>query len=85
MTSSDEPHGRPRRTRLGRKVVTTLLAWAAAYLVVNIVIRAGGSVLAGAAPAVQTLVISGALVAMMVNVLMPVIAGVVDRLFARHP
>jgi len=62
-------------------VTTTLLAWIAAYAVVNVVMLLGGPALATASSAVRTLVISGTLVILMINVLMPVIVGVVGRLF----
>jgi len=71
-----------RSNRLARRLVTTFLAWVAAYLVVNGVVLAGGSALATASPALRTLVISGTLVILMINVLMPVIARVVAHLFA---
>jgi antibiotic biosynthesis monooxygenase (ABM) superfamily enzyme len=74
-----------RGRRLARRVVTTLAAWLAAYAVVTVVVTLGGAPLAAAPAAVRTLVISGALVIIMLNVLMPVLGGLVARLFAVRP
>jgi antibiotic biosynthesis monooxygenase (ABM) superfamily enzyme len=85
MTILQNPARHSRTPRLVRRIVTTLLAWIGAYLVVNVVVLVGGRALATASPARQMLVISGTLVAVMVNVLMPLIAGVVARLSTRKP
>jgi antibiotic biosynthesis monooxygenase (ABM) superfamily enzyme len=82
MTTSEEPNTSRPGARLARKALTTLLAWAAAYVVVNFVVAAGGQALAEASHAVQMLVISGVLVLAMTNVLMPLIMRVVARVFA---
>jgi hypothetical protein len=68
-------------TTFARRVAITVAAWAAAYAVVNVVVMAGGSRLATAPRGVQTLVVSGTLVIVMVNLLMPAIGGLVGRLF----
>nr|WP_296065342.1 hypothetical protein [uncultured Actinoplanes sp.] len=81
MTTSDTSSRPSRAAQLARRVTTTLLAWIAAYAVVNVVVLLGGPALAATSSAVRTLVISGTLVILMINVLMPVIVGVVGRLF----
>ncbi|MEV4620653.1 hypothetical protein AB0J74_18330 [Asanoa sp. NPDC049573] len=59
----------------------TVVAWIAAYVVVTVVIHVGGRSLAQAPRYAQTLVVSGTLVIVMVNVVMPAIARLVARLF----
>jgi hypothetical protein len=61
--------------------MTTAAAWVGAYLTVNLVAIAGGHTLAAAPRELQTLVVSGALVIIMVNALMPLIGRGVARLF----
>jgi antibiotic biosynthesis monooxygenase (ABM) superfamily enzyme len=76
-----ETQGRKRSYRLVRRVVTTLIAWLAAYLIVTVVFVAGGPWLASAPTPVRLLVASGVLVIGMVNVLMPALSRLVDKLF----
>jgi antibiotic biosynthesis monooxygenase (ABM) superfamily enzyme len=76
-----KPERPSRRHRIARSGVTTLVAWIAAYAIVNAVTAAGGEVLAAASAPVRMLVVSGVLVVVMVNGLMPVLAGLVARLF----
>lgn len=64
-----------------RRAATTLAAWLAAYVVVTAVVTAGGATLARAPRSLQTLVISGVLVILMVNVVMPAIGATMTRLF----
>ena len=83
MTDTD---GSTRGRSFTRRVTTTLVAWIAAYAVVTVVVAVGGSALAGAPRAVQTLVVSGTLVVVMVNLVMPAVGGLLGRLFAgRRP
>jgi hypothetical protein len=70
------------KTKLARRATTTVIAWLAAYVIVTLVVHAGGSALAGAPRYTQTLIVSGTLVVAMVNGVMPAIAGLVARLFA---
>ena len=78
--TGDTASSDPRRPSVGRRLLTTVVAWIAAYAIVNIVIEIGGDRLATAPRAVQTLVLSGAIVVIMVNVLMPLIVVVVARI-----
>ena len=85
MTELREPTPRQRptlRQRLMRRLVTTLAAWIAAYAIVGAVFALGGQALAHAPLAVRLLVVSGVLVIIMVNVLMPALARLLDRLLA---
>jgi antibiotic biosynthesis monooxygenase (ABM) superfamily enzyme len=75
----------PLRQRLIRRLVTTLAAWIAAYATVGAVFIVGGSALADAPLAVRLLVVSGVLVVIMVNVLMPALARPLDKLLAARP
>jgi antibiotic biosynthesis monooxygenase (ABM) superfamily enzyme len=63
-------------------VVITLIAWLDGYVIVTIVFVAGGSWLANAPTPVRLLVVSGVLVISMVNVLMPLLSRLVDKLFS---
>jgi antibiotic biosynthesis monooxygenase (ABM) superfamily enzyme len=71
--------------RFRQRVVTTLAAWLVAYTIVGVVFVAGGRWLAAVPMAVRLLIVSGVLVIVMVNVLMPVLGGLVARLFAPRP
>jgi hypothetical protein len=71
------------RRQLARRIVITLAAWVAAYLLVTLVFVVGGDQLAGAPAPVRFLVVSGVLVIVMVNVLMPFLGRTVGRLFSR--
>lgn len=71
------------RRQLARRIVITLAAWVAAYLLVTLVFVVGGDRLAGAPAPVRFLVVSGVLVIVMVNVLMPFLGRTVGRLFSR--
>ncbi|MEV4538985.1 hypothetical protein AB0J82_34950 [Asanoa sp. NPDC049518] len=68
--------------KFARRATTTVIAWLAAYVIVTLVIHAGGSALAAAPRGTQTLVVSGTLVVAMVNGVMPAIGGLVGRIFA---
>ena len=67
--------------RLAHRVVTTLVVWVAAYAVVGILFLVAGEVLERAPTALRLLVISGVLVIMMVNFLVPFLNKLLDRLF----
>ena len=58
---------RPRTARLA----TTLAAWLVAFAIVNALLNLFGDQLSAMSPALRALVISGTLVALMVNVVMP--------------
>jgi antibiotic biosynthesis monooxygenase (ABM) superfamily enzyme len=91
--TKDRPEAEPRQrtvakpqrpgpgNRMARRVVTTLIAWLVAYLIVTIVFVAGGFWLAGAPMPVRLLVVSGVLVIVMVNVLMPAMSRLIGKLF----
>jgi antibiotic biosynthesis monooxygenase (ABM) superfamily enzyme len=79
-TSTDQ-HGASLVQRLIRRIVTTLIVWAAAFLVVSLVFVLGGETLANAPGPVRALVVSGILVVLMVNLLMPVLGRLIGRLF----
>jgi antibiotic biosynthesis monooxygenase (ABM) superfamily enzyme len=70
---------------VARRVVATIITWMAAYAIVTLVFLVGGEALAGAPAPVRALVVSGVLVIVMVNVLMPALTRLIARLFAPRP
>jgi antibiotic biosynthesis monooxygenase (ABM) superfamily enzyme len=56
------------------RLATTLAAWLVAFAIVNALLDLLGDQLGAMSPALRALVISGTLVALMVNVVMPLIA-----------
>jgi hypothetical protein len=65
--------------------LTTLAAWTVAFGVVMVLLTALGKQLASLPPALRALVISGVLVAVMVNVVMPRLSKTIPRLLADSP
>jgi antibiotic biosynthesis monooxygenase (ABM) superfamily enzyme len=66
-------------------VVTTLGAWLVAFLVVTALLALFGDELGSLPLAMRALVISGLLVALMVNLVMPVLSAAVARWLADPP
>jgi antibiotic biosynthesis monooxygenase (ABM) superfamily enzyme len=66
-------------------VATTLAAWLVAFLVVTALLTVFGDQLGALPLALRALVISGVLVALMVNVVMPVLSSALGRSLARLP
>jgi antibiotic biosynthesis monooxygenase (ABM) superfamily enzyme len=66
-------------------IVTTLVAWLVAFLVVTALLTVFGDELGSLPLALRALVISGVLVALMVNLVMPVLNAAVARWAARSP
>jgi antibiotic biosynthesis monooxygenase (ABM) superfamily enzyme len=66
-------------------IVTTLAAWLVAFLVVTALLTLFGDELGSLPLAVRALVISGVLVALMVNLVMPVLSAAVARWAAPSP
>lgn len=66
-------------------VATTLGAWLVAFLVVTSLLTVFGDELKSLPLALRALVISGVLVALMVNVVMPVLGAAVARWFGPPP
>jgi hypothetical protein len=60
-------------------LVTTLAAWLVAFLVVTTLLTLFGDELGSLPVALRALVLSGVLVALMANVVMPVVSGAVAR------
>jgi antibiotic biosynthesis monooxygenase (ABM) superfamily enzyme len=67
------------------RVVTTLGAWLVAFLVVLTLLTLFGDELGSLPLALRTLVISGLLVALMVNLVMPVLSAALARWLAGPP
>ena len=78
----DTPSGPPRWLAA---VATTLAAWLVAFLVVTGLLTLFGGALGSLPVALRALVISGLLVTLMVNVVMPTLNGAVARRFAVPP
>jgi antibiotic biosynthesis monooxygenase (ABM) superfamily enzyme len=78
----DNPSGAPQWLA---RVATTLVAWLVAFLVVTGLLTLFGDELGSLPVAVRGLVISGVLVTLMVNVVMPTFNGAVARRFAGPP
>jgi hypothetical protein len=76
---TETPH-RPRRWLVA--AVTTLPAWFVAFLVVMALLTLFRTQLASLPVELRALVISGVLVTLMVNVIMPVLGGAVVRMLA---
>lgn len=66
-------------------VVTTLAAWLVAFLVVTALLTLFGDELGSLPLALRALVISGVLVALMVNLVMPALSVAVSRWLADPP
>jgi antibiotic biosynthesis monooxygenase (ABM) superfamily enzyme len=66
-------------------VATTLGAWLVVFLVVTALLTVFGDELQSLPLALRALVISGVLVALMVNVVMPVLGAAVPRWLGRAP
>jgi antibiotic biosynthesis monooxygenase (ABM) superfamily enzyme len=66
-------------------VVTTLAAWLVAFLVVLTLLTLFGDELGSLPLALRALVISGLLVALMVNLVMPILSAALARWLARPP
>lgn len=68
-----------RRRRWLARVVTTLAAWSVAFLVVMALLTIFGEELESLPLALRALMISGVLVALMANLVMPVLSAIVTR------
>jgi antibiotic biosynthesis monooxygenase (ABM) superfamily enzyme len=88
VTRTLEPGaGRQRRSAPRRGLVrlaTTLAAWLVAWLVVVALLSALGDQLASLPLALRALAISGVLVALMANLIMPLLGGLVERWLRRR-
>jgi antibiotic biosynthesis monooxygenase (ABM) superfamily enzyme len=84
MASSDAMT-RSRSRPLLMRAVTTLAAWLVAFLVATALLTVFGDELASLPLAVRALVISGVLVALMANLVMPVLSAAVARWMAGQP
>lgn len=78
----DEPSHAPRWLA---PVATTLGAWLVAFLVVTALLTVFGDELKSLPLMLRALLISGVLVALMVNVVMPVLGTAVARWLGRPP
>lgn len=78
----DEPSRAPRWLA---PVATTLGAWLVAFLVVTALLTVFGDELKSLPLMLRALLISGVLVALMVNVVMPVLGTAVARWLGRPP
>jgi antibiotic biosynthesis monooxygenase (ABM) superfamily enzyme len=78
----DDPSRAPRWLT---PVATTLGAWLVAFLVVTALLTIFGDELQQMPLALRALLISGVLVALMVNLVMPVLSRVLARLLAGPP
>ena len=65
------------------RLATTLAAWLIAFSVVSTLLQLFGDQLAAMSPTLRALVISGTLVALMVNVVMPFLGPRIARLASR--
>jgi antibiotic biosynthesis monooxygenase (ABM) superfamily enzyme len=65
------------------RLATTLAAWIVAFSVVSSLLQLFGDQLAAMSPMLRALVISGILVVLMVNVVMPVLGPRIARLAVR--
>ncbi|HKA67782.1 MAG TPA: hypothetical protein VKG85_01560 [Actinomycetes bacterium] len=79
MPSPLATHNQPHARRWPIMVATILAAWLVAFLVVMALLTLFGDQLASLPLAVRALVLSGSLVALMVNLVMPVLSVVVAR------
>jgi antibiotic biosynthesis monooxygenase (ABM) superfamily enzyme len=79
---SDTP---PRPQRWLARVVTTLAAWLAAFLLVTTLLTLFGDALSSLPLALRALVLSGVLVALMANLVMPALSAVIARWMAGGP
>jgi antibiotic biosynthesis monooxygenase (ABM) superfamily enzyme len=75
----------PRAPRWLAPVVTTLGAWLVAFLVVTALLSLLGDELGALPLALRALVISGVLVAVMVNLVMPAMGAAMDRWMTGPP
>ena len=69
----------PVRRRILARATMTVIAWLAAFAVVMVLLSLFGDELGSLPLAVRALLISGVLVVLMANVVMPVVAGAVGR------
>ena len=81
LVDTDSPR-RPQRWLVA--AVTTVIAWLVAFLVVMALLTLFREQLASLPVALRALVISGVLVTLMVNLVMPVLGGAVVRLLSRR-
>src|SRR2546423_3680020 len=79
VASGTDPGGRPTLRRRLAPVIITVVAWLAAFIVVWLVLTVFAAQLAVLPVAVRALLISGLLVAVMVNVVMPTLTARVNR------
>ena len=80
------PYARERPTVAGMpiliRVTTTLAAWLVAFLTVTVLLTLFGEQLGSLPLALRALTISGVLVALMANVVMPVLSAAIARWMA---
>jgi antibiotic biosynthesis monooxygenase (ABM) superfamily enzyme len=67
------------------RLATTLAAWIVAFSVVSAILQLFGDQLAAMSPTLRALVISGTLVVLMVNVVMPFLGPRITRLLQPAP
>lgn len=82
--------GRPLDTGIQTRpwlapVVTTLAAWLVAFLVVTMLLTLFGDELGSLPLALRALLMSGVLVALMANLVMPVVSAAIARRLAGSP
>jgi antibiotic biosynthesis monooxygenase (ABM) superfamily enzyme len=68
-----------RTHRFVSRVATTLAAWVVAFAVVTTLLTLFDDQLGALPPALRALVISGTLVALMVNLVMPALSAAISR------
>lgn len=81
----EQPHNPPRPPRWLAPVATTIGAWLVAFLVVTALLTVLGDELGSLPLALRALVISGVLVTLMVNLVMPALSAAVARWAAGAP
>jgi antibiotic biosynthesis monooxygenase (ABM) superfamily enzyme len=81
----EQPDNPARARRWPAALATTVGAWLAAFLVVTAILSLFGDELGSLPLALRALVISGVLVALMVNLVMPVLSVAVARWLAGPP
>jgi antibiotic biosynthesis monooxygenase (ABM) superfamily enzyme len=81
----ERPDSSSRARRWLAAVATTLGAWLVAFLVVTALLNLLGDELASLPLGVRALVISGVLVALMVNLVMPALSAAVARWLTGPP
>lgn len=68
-----------RRRRIGQRLVLTLVAWGVAWPIAIAVLTTLHAPLASLSPVLRALVVSGVLVVVMVNLVMPALTRLITR------